>query len=259
MRHYIALVLFTICVTVQLFSVIRRHDVPDEKYLELGKALPFVGLVASESGFSTGTLIAKNLVITSGHSVTPGKKCIFKIENPSTGEVIGVQGIPIHSEKFEDTIDENNFVLRSRADLALIFLDEPIEKVAPISISFVSDLQNCLYASAGHGQIGTGLETVPYSDKQKRGFSNQICWQGSQDTYGPCSASKFDSPESPCTQYEGCASFGDSGSPIIIHKDGEWLFVGISTHMLGDGKYNSWNCILSFADYRDWLEQYAAL
>lgn len=247
------------CVTLHLFGVIRRHDHPDKTYVQNGESIFFqgVGRVISSTTRSTGTLIHPRWVVTTGHSVTPGKKCLFLFDKPDGSGTIGVQGTPIQCPAYAIEIGEDRKIVKTEADLALIFLDDPIELTPLLPLTFREDLVGKFYLSAGFGQAGTGDGELYFWDDQKRAFSNTIYRDIDEEWCGHYYLSLFDAPDtSNCTLFEGFGKSGDSGAPILVWNKGRYEFVGILTFSAGDGSYGSVNGILSFAEYRDWLEQY---
>ena len=213
-------------------------------------------------GFCSGSIIGQNLVLTAGHCVCQRKPASTE---PSSRDVIDSSTcaktatvITTVYGPFEDTkekiasirtsysggvhphpdlhiiLDAQGRVVSSKADLALVILDEPLEKrFQPIPLSDRDIQLNESIVIVGSGYD----ETTRVYDGERRSSTNKV-------------VETLSSGEGRMRirQPEGHHYRGDSGGPCLREGPRGAVLVGISARNLGEGE-----AITSTYSYRDWL------
>jgi secreted trypsin-like serine protease len=233
-------------------AIIRRHDVPDAKYLAFGQAFrDSVGMLSiprtKGTARGTGTLIARDWVLTAAHVVdgyVPGeKKATFKVGD----RILEVAEIITHPKAGPSAAGE---------DIALVRLATPApSKGIP-----------CLYGGKGEkgkvvtlagigfpgdGQTGPirGAELVLRAATVRVDIAeaNIVAWY-------------FHGPQDPkTTPMEGISGPADSGGPALLKIGGKWCHAGISSTQddpkkVGEGRYGVLEYYARVSHHKRWLE-----
>ncbi len=220
-------------------------------------ASPFEAVAALAWG-CTGTLIAPNVVIAARHcGGSAGDQVLFGPDsnNPIFSATVASVSIPA-----------GNGSLLDGGDLELIFLtgNVPLDVAEPMRLSENTDtLIGQTAVTVGYGFNGIG--------SQGHGFtSDEMRWGGTNiiDVYGTPAAATgtnifstdFDdgtdasntitgSDPNPL-EFEATTAPGDSGGPLLVNQDGEWLIAGVlsggtsPTSLYGDISW--WTGVLPF-------------
>ena len=231
-----------VLIVIFSFDIVRRHDKPDQAYLDLGANFPSVCKVGKRGG--DGTLIGPRWVVTAAH-VARG---MFNREGENlevyfqgTFKGIRVDKVFIHP----------NFQPMSGADVGLLYLAEEVTEIKPASLYQDKDEQGRDIVIVGHGDARTGLGGDWVADGRRRGATNVI---------DAVNADKiifdFDEPGEG-TELEGTAGPGDSGGPAFILVDEEPVIVGISSAGMpganGPGTYGAQEFYTRLSAYVDWV------
>lgn len=235
-----AAALLILCLCSATFGVVARHDVADEKLLELGAKFSAVGQVLPDG---VGTLIASKWVLTTSHVATliPKGQGIVRFE----GKEYGVARVFMHPHA---TLGPDE---PPEVDIALLLLAEEVKGVTPIALFRDKDETDQKVAIVGFGEIGDGKSKPRRSDGKRRAVTNVVTEAGSLRIF--C---KFDEPPAG-TELEGVSAAGDGGAPALIRKDDEWLVAGLSSpHQEGlPGQYGVMNGFTRVSAFTIWIEK----
>ncbi len=141
--------------------MIIRHDVNDQKYLDLGeKYSPSVAYL----GGCAGTLIDRSWILTAAHCVVGRESEILSVRHTDTE--YRVENIMLHPDfEQEKTI---------RHDIALVQLKEPIDVGEPAKLYTLSDEEGQTVVFVGRGTFGNGRKGLIEEDGKQRGATNVV-------------------------------------------------------------------------------------
>lgn len=241
----VILIISILTIPFTLMSLIIRHDVPDQGYIELGKEYPQIcHLSGGES-----TLIKENWLLTAAHVA------IFLHEELKNGETpqvridnkkLDVVKVVVHPDyHFSRTSIEN--------DIALIQIKGNITHIPFPKLYDKQDEAGKQITIVGSGDFGTGLSGPVKADKITRAATNKI-----DKVYNQWIAFNFDKPYSQnATKLEGISGPGDSGGPAFIDIDNIRYIVGVSSHQMNNGKKGVYGVTEYYARvsfYKKWIE-----
>lgn len=220
-------------------------------------ASPFEAVAALAWG-CTGTLIAPNVVIAARHcGGTAGDQVLFGPDSTN----------PLYSAMVSSVlIPAGNGSLLDGGDLELIFLtdDVPSNVAAPMRLSENTNaLIGQTAVTVGYGYNGIGSQGHGFtSDEMRWGGTNIIDVFGTPagtsgtnifstdfDDGTPAANTIAGSDPTPL-QFEATTAPGDSGGPLLVNQDGEWLIAGVlsggttPTSVYGDISW--WTGVLPF-------------
>ncbi|MCJ8318723.1 MAG: ankyrin repeat domain-containing protein [Colwellia sp.] len=203
-------------------AIIIRHDVDDNKYLQLGEqysaSVAYVGGCAS-------TVIGNNWLLTAAHCVKGREASLFTIKH--LGNKYRIASIIVHP-KFDKKHDEFY-------DIALVHLKDPIDNGKLAKLYQLGDEIGKSVVFVGRGTFGNGSKGLIRDDGKQRGASNTIV-SASEQVIGFI----FNSPEQ-ATELEGISSRGDSGGPAFINIGSQLYVAGVSSYQesngIKEGKY----------------------
>jgi secreted trypsin-like serine protease len=228
-------------------TIIIRHDVAEQKYIDFAKELPVTSsLVQYNSTDLAGTLIAPEWVLSAAHvaeTIAEDHKLIVD------GASVGIKTIIIHPGWEEN----------GRPDLALIKLNKAITSVSQIRLYKQKDEIGKQVIVAGIGNFGTGKTGVEGNPGIMRAATNIVDGSTSDSHF---LFWEFNSPESEkVTELEGISGPGDSSGPAIIKVDESYYIAGISaaqsTSATGgvEGLYGVTEYYTRVSAFVDWIEQ----
>ena len=228
-------------------SIAIRHDVDDNRYIELGSDFPATVRVGERGG--DGTLVSPEWVVTAAHvaaGVVRRYGDDLKIFVDDESEGISVAQVIVHPE----------FRPMGDYDIALIRLATLVENIAPAQLYSESDEAGKQIFIVGHGDTkkGTGGEWV--SDRKRRAATNII--DGVDDLHIMFDFDDPNAPKGTITELEGTAGPGDSGGPAyIVHNDITYL-AGVSSRgrggANGPGTYGAEEHYVRVSSHVDWLQ-----
>ena len=263
MTRFLFLILLTASSAAS--AIVVRHDVDDSKYRIPASEFP---ALVDMPGEAHGVLITPQWVITAAHTIP---------EHPELKQVV-INGIPrdverlaIHSghkkppqkllDHALDTWDWTLFVvlLSSSDDIALVKLAQPVTDVSPVAIHKGDDEFGQIVKIIGKGATGTGVTGFDLHSSHRtelRRAHNKVT-----SAHGRWFCYVFDKP-SEALPLEGGLGGGDSGGPVLIQADGDWLLAGLSSWTAPHqgatktpfGQYGQISCNVRLSHYKDWIE-----
>jgi len=241
-----SLILLLLIISLSLMSLIVRHDVPDERFIALGKKYPQICHLSD----GESTLIKENWIVTAAHAaillneeLENGKTTQVKINNKQ----YDVKKIILHPNfQISETSIEN--------DIALIQIKGNITNIPFAKLYDKQNEKGKLITIVGRGDYGTGLTGPKNWDKITRAATNRI-----DKTDGQWIIFNFDNPESEnTTELEGVSGPGDSGGPAFIDIDNVRYIVGVSSNQQDNGKegiYGVTEYYTRISFYKKWIEK----
>lgn len=241
------------------FAIVKRHDVPSEKYE--GAEVPEFFIDMPHEGH--GALIAPNWIVTVAHLIFydyTGKKIVIddieyvvekviKHPNYRTPEKSLTQGDAKPLMSFRKSV----------SDIALVKLSKNVEGVSPIRLYENEDELQQVITAFGRGSTGNGLIGSQFETKKQkilRTMKNRV-----EEVEGNWISIKFDNTAK-ALELEGIDGSGDSGGPLIIYKNKIPYLVGLFSWDYVEGKlsdfkpglYGQKSFQVRISRYRDWIE-----
>lgn len=254
-----------------LFDGAIRHDVPDEKYLEMAHQPQFdsVGLIIKDDKpNASAVLINTTWALTAGHVVFDQVPASFRLQFGS--KRYSIVEIVIYSDY------ESAGILGHNGDLALLRLSQPVESISPAIFYRGRGEQGLTGTTVGFGRSGAGASIItnPTPVGTKRAGKNVIDSIGGiidgREIPSNLLVSDFDHPDVPelnrigdsnPLDLEYCPVGGDSGGGLFIFVDGSWYLAGIVsafTLKINDninlGLAGSLIYWTRLSDYTEWIE-----
>lgn len=216
-------------------------------------AADFIDCVAvgSDSQWGcTGTLIAKNVVVTAGHCADFAMRVYFGTDVAKAGKIVGVKTKIRHPEYHKG----------KHNDLLVLILDQAVETVAPRKLASKATIDAAtdgrvvgFGATDASGMFGYGIKRyvdVPVASPACRG---QVDGNDDSLTYG-CDVGLELVAGRPLLEQDSCN--GDSGGPFyVLDSKGVWVLAGATSratdsamHGCGDG-----GVYVRIERYRKWI------
>ncbi|WP_213998182.1 trypsin-like serine protease [Arsukibacterium sp.] len=252
-----------LAVSFSTSAIVIRHDVDDSKYRVQATEFP---ALADMPGEGHGVLIAPQWVITAAHAISWQSE----IKQITVGGIArSVERIEIHSgykappqqlqEHALATWDWTLFrvLLASSDDIALLKLAEPITDISPVAIYNSNNEFGQTVKVVGKGATGNGMDGYEFSSSHRTDLRRAYNKVSSADGRWFCYV--LDNPADALT-LEGGSGSGDSGGPVLIAAEQEWLLAGLtswsdlqSTNRT-PGRYGQVSCNVRLSHYHQWIE-----
>ncbi|MGY0800163.1 S1 family peptidase [Lysobacter sp. A286] len=252
-------------------AIVIRDDVDDSKYRVPASEFPaFVDLPHE----GHGVLIAPQWVITAAHSVTWQSKINKVVLNGIPRDVEhlvvhpGSKKLPhdlIHQARTTGDATLVMALFSTSDDIALIKLAKPVTDVAPALLHRSSAQVGQIVKIMGKGATGTGATGHDSSADASRRTQLRRAFNKITSAYDRWFCYTFDKPPA-ALRFEGVSSDGDSGGPVLMEVDGQWMLTGLTSwkvvqgNIQGDtavfrpGKYGQVMCNVNLSHYIDWIE-----
>lgn len=264
-------------------AVMIRHDVPEERYLDLARDPAFRAgcvTIVDARGDYTGILIGRRWVLTVGHPVFG-----FLQPGESSGPLatrIRIADVECESEFAHLHPSYDRVKHFGGADLSLIRLRHPgVARIEPATIFAGGIALGDRFVGIGQGKSGTGLENdEPKPAGTFRGYENTVDYlfpegefaqfradfdNGTDDyntlarvLYGENNLEIQGGSSKDPLPLEGAPAAGDSGSGVWVKRNGSYLLAGVASYRHysmygGQGGYVN----LSHPAIIDWIERVA--
>ena len=144
-------------------------------------------------------------------------------------------------------------------DIALVRLAQPVIDIVPVAIHADGGAPGQVVKIIGKGATGTGAtghdREGPNRTELRRAFNAITSAHDRWFCY------VFDAPAS-ALPLEGTLGSGDSGGPVLVEVDGQWLLAGLAAWKAvpGDvrtarpGLYGETACNVRLGHYMEWIE-----
>ncbi len=267
-KGFLLLALLTVASSTA-HAIVIRDDVDDARYRV--PATEFPALV-DMPGEGHGALIAPQWVLTAAHTLPMHADLKQVVINGSARDVERVVTHPGYRTLPQTLIDQAMasgeamlivVFLASGDDVALIKLKTPVTDVAPVVLYSGSDEAGQVAKILGKGATGTGATghspNGPNRTELRRAF-NRIT-----SAYDRWLCYVFDAPPE-AVPLEGALGNGDSGGPVLVEHDGQWLLAGQGSWKVVQGnvltarpgRYGQVTCNVRVSHYRDWIQRVMA-
>ncbi|AOT07566.1 serine protease [Pseudoalteromonas luteoviolacea] len=219
-------------------------------------AYPFIGSLQKNGVHNCGvSFIGDNKVLTAAHCVKRGYTESFtvKFEGHDLNDQAQWQTYQVMRVHMHDSYDWV-FDNEQAYDIAILELDRPVENITPIKLAN-SDIRSNLVAGEtlkvmGWGRLSYGGNTPSkLQEVDLQYVPNEICndaahYDGDITDSMMCAGVEA-GDKSPCN--------GDSGGPLIVKKEDEWIQVGVVSWGIQCGAPNKPGVFADVANVSDWL------
>lgn len=246
-------------------AVVIRHDVDDSNYRVPASEFP---ALVDMPGEGHGILIAPQWAITAAHTMPGGSNLQHVTINGVSRDVERVVMHPGYKTLPQALTDQAMasgeamlivVFLASSDDIALIKLTQPVADIAPVELYSGSNEPGQIARIVGKGATGTGATghspNGPNRTELRRAFNTITSAHDRWLCY------VFDEPPK-ALSLEGTLGNGDSGGPVLLQSDEQWLLAGLGAWKVtqGDvrtarpGRYGQTSCNVRLSHYVEWIE-----
>lgn len=260
------LLLILLAASSNASAVVIRHDVDDSKYRIPASEFPALVDIPGEGH---GVLIAPEWAITAAHTIPVNSELRHVMINGVSRDVERVVVHAGYKTLPQALIDQAMasgeamlivVFLASSDDIALIKLTQAVTDVAPVKLYKDSNEPGKIAKIVGKGATGTGATghspNGPNRTELRRAF-NTIT-----SAYDRWLCYVFDAP--PATlPLEGTLGNGDSGGPVLLQSEDQWLLAGLGSWKVAQGDvrtarpglYGQTSCNVRLSHYVEWIER----
>jgi chymotrypsin len=256
------LFLALLVVSFSASAIVVRHDVDDSRYRVPASEFPALVDIPTEGH---GVLIARQWVVTAAHAITWQSEIKLVTINGISREVERLVIHPGYKKPPQELLDHAlatwdwtlfRALLSTSDDIGLIKLAQPVTDVLPATINYDGSEFGQIVKIIGKGATGNGVNGYEFSSSHRtalRRAHNKI-----SSAHGRWFCYSFDKP-SDALSLEGGSGSGDSGGPILIQVDMNWLLAGLTSWtdpqstIKTPGRYGQISCNVRLSHYKDWI------
>lgn len=244
-------------------AIVIRHDVDDSEYRVPAPEFP---ALVDMPGEGHGVLIAPQWVITAAHAITWQTEIKHVTINGITRDVERLVIHPGYKQPPQGMLDQAlatwdwtlfRVLLSSSDDIALLKLARPVADVSPVGINKSASEFGQVIMIMGKGATGNGVTGYEFGSSHRTELRRAYNRVTSADGRWFCYM--FDKP-SDAQPLEGGSGNGDSGGPVLMQAEKEWLLAGLTSWadpqstIRTPGRYGQISCNVRLSHYKDWIE-----
>ena len=247
-------------------AVVIRHDVDDSNYRIPASEFP---ALVDMPGEGHGVLIAPRWVVTAAHAI-PGNSGLQHVM--INGASRPVERVVMHAgykalprSLIDQALASGEAMLivvflASSDDIALVELTRDVTDVVPVGLYRGSNEPGQTARIVGKGATGTGA--VGHSPGGPNRTSLRRASNTITSAHDRWLCYVFDEPPA-ALPLEGVLGNGDSGGPVLLQDDEQWLLAGLGSWKVaqGDvrtarpGRYGQTFCNVRLSHYVEWIER----
>jgi hypothetical protein len=217
MRSILALA--ALATALRAFALLTRSDRDDTEYVELATRYPAAVRIAPAV---EGALITPRWILTSARGAS-------LLQMASLRPPLHLGGRP---NAIEATFIHPDWRQGRDADIALVFLREPVSDITPIALMRERDENEEIVFIVGHG------------DGRRRAGINTV------DRVADKTLGAQVKPLAEASDLQGAAAPGENGAPAFIERSGKAFLAGVFSGNEGD-----WQVFARVSTYADWIEE----
>ncbi|AKC85511.1 trypsin-like serine protease [Pseudoxanthomonas suwonensis] len=244
-------------------AIVIRDDVDDSRYRAPASEFP---ALVDMPGEGHGVLIASQWVVTAAHAITWQSEIKQASINGVPRDVDHIVIHPGYKKPPHELLDQAlatwdwtlfRALLSSSDDIALVRLAQPVTDVSPVAINKSDEEFGQIIKIMGKGATGNGVTGYEFGDSHRtelRRAYNKVT-----SAHGRWLCYMFDKP-SEALPLEGGSGSGDSGGPILVQAERDWLLAGLTSWadpqstIRTPGRYGQISCNVRLSHYKDWIE-----